>query len=68
MKTPYAQVPCECAAATMDLSGFDPSTMTYLATQMQHPNIGGSSQNAFHDMLLQNEFSDHQSMYGGFAG
>lgn len=52
----------------MDLSGFDPSTMTYLATQLQHPNVGGGSQDAFQEMLLQNDFQDHQSTYGGYAG
>ena len=36
---------------TMDLPGFDPSTMTYLATQMAHPNVGNGS-DPFSDMLL----------------
>ncbi|SMQ47702.1 unnamed protein product [Zymoseptoria tritici ST99CH_1A5] len=51
----------------MDLSGFDPSTMTYLATQMQHPNAGGSQQDPFQEMLLPSEFADHHSTYGGYA-
>lgn len=51
----------------MDLSGFDPSTMTYLQTQLQHPNVGGS-QDPFQEMLLPTEFAEHQSTYGGYAG
>lgn len=51
----------------MDLSGFDPSTMTYLATQMQHPNAG-NGQDPFQEMLLPTEFNDHHSTYGGYAG
>lgn len=51
----------------MDISGFDPSTMTYLATQMQHPSVAGG-QDAFQEMLLPAEFNDQQSTYGGYAG
>ncbi|KAF2209539.1 hypothetical protein CERZMDRAFT_86862 [Cercospora zeae-maydis SCOH1-5] len=50
----------------MDLSGFDPSTMTYLATQMQQPNHG--AQDPFQEMLLPAEYHDHHSAYGGYAG
>ena len=57
----------QCDVVIMDLSGFDPSTMTYLATQMQHPNVGGS-QDPFQEMLLPAEFADHHSTYGGYAG
>lgn len=49
------------------LSGFDPSTMTYLATQMAHPNVGGNGADPFTDMLLPMEMPDHQSTYG-YAG
>lgn len=50
------------------LSGFDPSTMTYLATQIAHPNVGGAD--PFQEMLLPMELHDHQSTYGyaGYAG
>ncbi|CAK4031939.1 p53-like transcription factor [Lecanosticta acicola] len=56
----------------MDLSGFDPSTMTYLATQMQHPNVA-DGQDPFQDMLLPTDFGgggggDQHSAYGGYAG
>jgi hypothetical protein len=51
----------------MDLSGFDPSTMNYLATQMQHPNAPGGSHDPFQEMLLPSEFADHHSTYGGYA-
>ena len=50
----------------MDLSGFDPSTMTYLATQMQQPNHG--AQDPFQEMLLPAEYHEHHSTYGGYAG
>ncbi|KXT12662.1 hypothetical protein AC579_4505 [Pseudocercospora musae] len=53
--------------AEMDLSGFDPSTMTYLATQMQHPNTG-NGQDPFQEMLLPADFHDHHSTYGAYAG
>ena len=46
----------------MDLSGFDPSTMTYLATQMSHPNMGGHD--PFQEMLLPMEMRE----YAGYAG
>jgi hypothetical protein len=50
-----------------NLSGFDPSTMTYLATQMQHPNAQ-ASQELFDDMLLPGTFSEQRSAYGGYHG
>lgn len=40
--------------------------MTYLATQMAQPNIGGSA-DPFQDLLLPLEMPDHQSTYG-YAG
>lgn len=49
------------------LSGFDPSTMTYLATQMAHPTVSGSGTDPFTDMLLPMEMPDHRSTYG-YAG
>lgn len=51
-----------------NLSGFDPSTMTYLATQMGHPgaNIDGSG-DLFQDMLLPVDVAAPGSPYG-FAG
>ena len=53
----------------MDLSGFDPSTMTYLATQMQHPNVNvAGNGDPFQEMLLPTEYVDQQSTYGGYAG
>jgi len=47
------------------IAGFDPSTMTYLATQMAHPNV-----DPFHEMLLPIEMQDHQSTYAyaGYVG
>jgi len=50
----------------MDLSGFDPSTMTYLATQMQQPNPVG--QDPYQEMLLPAEYNTNHSTYGGYAG
>lgn len=52
-----------------NLSGFDPSTMTYLATQMGHPNpnIGGNA-DLFQDMLLPVDMADHPASPYGFAG
>ena len=52
-----------------NLSGFDPSTMTYLATQMGHPNanIGGNG-DLFQDMLLPVDMADHPASPYGFAG
>ncbi|KAK4619747.1 hypothetical protein CLAFUW4_11321 [Fulvia fulva] len=55
----------------MDLSGFDPSTMTYLATQMQHPNVNvnvAGNADPFQEMLLPTDYVDQQSTYGGYAG
>ena len=51
-----------------NLSGFDPSTMTYLATQMAHPNanIGGSA-DPFQELLLPVDAGDPNSPYG-YAG
>jgi len=49
------------------LAGFDPATMTYLATQMAQPNVGSSSVDPFQDMLLPMGMPDHQSTYG-YAG
>ena len=51
----------------MDLSGFDPSTMNYLATQQLHPHVAGNG-DPFQDMLLPTEYVDQQSTYGGYAG
>lgn len=50
----------------MDLTGFDPSTMTYLATQMAHP-AGGDNGNAFRDMLMPMDVPDQLSERG-YAG
>ncbi|KAK3110292.1 hypothetical protein LTR53_015558 [Teratosphaeriaceae sp. CCFEE 6253] len=53
------------------LPGFDPSTMTYLATQMAHPGVGmgGGSAAQYQDLLLPMDMPlpDHQSTYG-YAG
>ncbi|KAF2718841.1 p53-like transcription factor [Polychaeton citri CBS 116435] len=49
----------------MDISGFDPSTMTYLATQMAQPNVAGHD--PFQEMLMPMDSHDHHSTYG-FAG
>lgn len=50
----------------MDLpAGFDPSTMTYLATQLVQPSVVGSA-DPYHDMLLPVEM--HQSAYTDYAG
>ena len=58
---------CRYDVATMEhLPGFDTSTMTYLATQMAHPNVNGNA-DPFQDMLLPLEMHDHQSTYG-YAG
>jgi hypothetical protein len=46
-----------------NLSGFDPSTMTYLATQKAHP--GGPD--PFQEMMLPMDLPDHHSTYG-YAG
>lgn len=46
------------------MAGFDPSTMTYLATQMQHPGLGVDP---FQEMMLPLELAEHQSTYG-YAG
>lgn len=48
------------------LSGFDPATMTYLATQMGQPGASDGL-DAFQDMLMPLEMPDHHSTYG-FAG
>ena len=48
------------------LSGFDPSTMTYLSSQMAQPNIGGSL-DPLQEMLLPMDMPDHHSTYG-YAG
>ncbi|KAF2487972.1 hypothetical protein BDY17DRAFT_243607 [Neohortaea acidophila] len=52
-----------------NLSGFDPSTMTYLASQMAHPGSSLASNGAdpFHEMLLPIDLPEHQSAYG-YAG
>ena len=49
-----------------NLSGFDPSTMTYYATQMGHPNMSSGS-DPFQEMLLPMDVPDHHSAYG-YAG
>lgn len=49
-----------------NMGAFDPSTMTYLATQMAHPNVGGQA-DPFQEMLLPMEMHDHHSAYG-YAG
>nr|POF13248.1 protein pacg [Quercus suber] len=50
----------------MDLpAGFDPSTMTYLATQLAQPSVGGSA-DPYHDMLLSVDM--HQPTYTEYAG
>ena len=46
------------------LAAFDPSTMTYLASQLAHP---GAAPDPLQDMLLPMDFSDHRSAYG-YAG
>lgn len=48
-----------------NLPGFDPSTMTYLATQMVHPNanIGGGA-DPFQEMMLPVDMADPGSPYG----
>lgn len=48
------------------LPGFDPATMTYLATQMAQPNMGNSL-DSFQDMMLPVDMRDPQSTYG-FVG
>ena len=48
------------------MGAFDPSTMTYLATQMAHPNVAGGP-DPFQEMLLPTEMHDHHSAYG-YAG
>lgn len=49
----------------MDLpAGFDPSTMTYLATQLVQPSVGGAV-DPYHDMLLPAEM--HQSAYTDYG-
>lgn len=48
------------------MENFDPSTMTYLATQMVHPNAVGTA-DPFPDMLLPMDMPDHHSAYG-YAG
>ncbi|KAK5137519.1 hypothetical protein LTR08_008498 [Meristemomyces frigidus] len=45
------------------LAGFDTTTMTYLASQMAHPDVG-SSVDPFQELLLPMEMQDHQSTYG----
>lgn len=52
-----------------NLSGFDPSTMTYLASQMAHPgsSLGSNGADPFQEMLLPIDMPDHQSAYG-YAG
>ena len=49
------------------LSGFDPSTMTYLATQMGHPGAMDGGGDLFQDMLLPVDVAAPGSPYG-FAG
>jgi hypothetical protein len=51
------------------LPGFDPSTMTYLATQMAHPGVvlGNGSNAQYQDLLLPMDLPDHHSTYG-YAG
>ena len=48
------------------LPGFDPTTMTYLASQMAHPDIG-SGLDPFQELLLPMELQERQSTYG-YAG
>lgn len=47
----------------MDIPGFDPSTMTYLASQLVHPNVNVHP-DPFQDMLLPMDMHQH-SQYGG---
>ena len=49
-----------------NLGGFDPSTMTYLASQMAHPNAGVTG-DPFQEMMLPLDLPDHHSAYG-YAG
>ncbi|RMY41961.1 hypothetical protein D0865_12151 [Hortaea werneckii] len=49
------------------LSGFDPATMTYLATQMGGQPGPSDGLDAFQDMMMPLEMPDHHSTYG-FAG
>lgn len=49
-----------------NLGGFDPSTMTYLASQMAHPGVGVST-DPFQEMMLPMDMPDHHSAYG-YAG
>ena len=48
------------------LPGFDPTTMTYLESQMVHPDIGGGL-DPYQELMLPMEMQDHQSTYG-YAG
>lgn len=45
------------------LPGFDPATMTYLATQTVQPNLGDGL-DPFEDLLLPMEMPNRQSTYG----
>ncbi|WPG99913.1 Hypothetical protein R9X50_00273400 [Acrodontium crateriforme] len=58
----------------MDIPGFDPSTMTYLATQMAQPGVNltvnvANGSDPFHDLMLpadmhhHHQQADHQSLY-----
>lgn len=48
-----------------NLSGFDPSTMTYFASQMAHPSVGGGVDSLnLSDMMLPMDLPDHPSTYG----
>ena len=49
------------------LSGFDPATMTYLATQMGGQPDPSDGLDAFQDMMMPLDMPDHRSSYG-FAG
>ncbi|GAB7364585.1 hypothetical protein MBLNU230_g5392t1 [Neophaeotheca triangularis] len=50
----------------MDMTGFDPSTMTYLATQMAQPTVGDNA-DPFQDMMMPMGVPDQHSTYG-YAG
>jgi len=45
------------------IAGFDPSTMTYLATQMAHPSV-----DPFHEMLLPVEMQESTYAYTEYVG
>lgn len=47
-----------------NLSGFDPATMTYFATQMAQPNMSSNPDLFAPDALLPMDLPDHHSAYG----